>query len=117
MTISPTTTSRADVPTDKPDRSARQLVTHLGRKIEVVADGALWTATIGGATAQVVVGDGVLTLLAAGDDETVGVAEQVLGSHLQRFGARDDLTVSWTRTATHLETGGAERQAGESSPA
>ena len=92
--------SRAAVATGTPERYAKQLVSHLGRKIEFTTDGVVSTAKIGGATAQVVVGDGVLTLLAAGSDEqAVALAEHVLGSHLERFGQRNELIVSWARGA------------------
>jgi hypothetical protein len=55
---------------------------------------------IGAATAGIVVDEGVLTLWAAGDDEeSLARAEQVLGSHLERFAQREALTVTWVRTA------------------
>ena len=92
-------TSRADVSTDRPARYVKQLVSHLGRKLDFTADGANSTAAIGSGTGQVVVGDRVLTLLASGpDEESVATVEHVLGSHLLRFAAREDLTVAWTRT-------------------
>ena len=98
-TTAPQIRSRADVVTDAPARYAKQLVSHLGRKVEFSTDGDTSTAEIGGATAQVVVGDGVLTLLAAGaQEESVARVEHVLGSHLERFAQRSELTVTWTRT-------------------
>jgi uncharacterized protein len=43
--------------------------------------------------------DGVLTLLATGDDaDSLARVEHVLGSHLERFGARDELVVAWRST-------------------
>jgi hypothetical protein len=94
----PLITSRADVATDAPARYAKQLVSHLGRKVDFAVDGDTSTAAIGGATAQVVVGDGVITLLAAGPhEEDVARVEHVLGSHLERFGARNELAVVWVR--------------------
>jgi uncharacterized protein len=91
--------SRADVVTATPERYAKQLVSHLGRRVEWVTDGAMSTATWGTATGQVVVGDGVLTLLASGPDaEAVAHVENVLSRHLERFGQRNDLTVTWVRT-------------------
>ena len=94
-----TLTSRADVRTDAPERYAKQLVSHLGRKVQFVTDGATSTATFGDTTGQVVVGQGVLTLLVSGSDaEGVARVEHVLGSHLERFGQRSELVVSWTRT-------------------
>lgn len=101
MTTSPAPllTSRADVRTEAPDRYAKQLVSHLGRKVEFTRHGDTSTAVIGGATAEVVVGVGVLTLRASGADEaSVSTVEHVLGSHLERFGQRNELTVTWVRS-------------------
>ena len=94
--------SRADVATDAPARYAKQLISHLGRKLDFTGDGvtAPATAVIGTATAGIVVGEGVLTLQAAGDDEeSVARVEHVLGSHLERFAQREALTVQWVRDA------------------
>lgn len=92
-------TSRADVGTDAPARYAKQLVSHLGRKLEFTTNGPTSTATISAATAQITVGDGVLTLLATSSDEQgLATAEDVLGRHLERFGQRDELAVTWIRT-------------------
>ena len=96
-----THSSRAVVSTDTPARYAKQLVSHLGRKVAFVedADGS-WTALIGDARGRIVVGDGVLTLTAeAPDVETLGRLEQAFGGHLERFGARAGLTVAWGRDA------------------
>ena len=93
--------SRADVATDAPGRYAKQLISHLGRKLPFAGDAitAPATAVIGGATAGIVVGEGVLTLEAAGaDEESVSRVEQVLGSHLERFAQREALAVQWVRT-------------------
>ena len=92
--------SRADVPTDAPARYAKQLVSHLGRKVDFVTEGTTYTATIGDATAQIAVGDGVLTLLAtATAEEDLNRIEHALGSHLRRFGRRAELAVRWERRA------------------
>jgi hypothetical protein len=49
--------------------------------------------------AQIVVGDGVLSLIATGTvEEAVARAEHVLGSHLQRFGQRNEPTVTGRRS-------------------
>jgi uncharacterized protein len=91
--------SRADVPTDTPGRYVKQLVAHLGRRIALTTEGATSTATLDGTTASITVGDGVLTLTAAGPDpDGVARVEHVLGSHLERFGQRRELSVTWTRT-------------------
>jgi hypothetical protein len=47
-----------------------------------------------------VIGDGVLTLLAeAPDAESPARVQHVLGTHLERFGQRNELTVTWTSDA------------------
>jgi hypothetical protein len=90
--------SRADVITASPARYAKQLVSHLGRKVAFVADGDTHTATVGEGRAQIVVGDGVLTLLAAAETEShLERLEQALGGHLERFGQRAELAVTWDR--------------------
>jgi hypothetical protein len=95
--VQETLTARADVPTDAPERYAKQLVAHLGRKVEFTIDGPTSTATIAGGTGVIEVGDGVLTLLAeAPDAETLDRVQDVLGRHLERFGQRTELTVVWT---------------------
>ncbi|SFU09134.1 hypothetical protein SAMN05660657_05592 [Geodermatophilus amargosae] len=91
--------SRADVRTDAPGRYAKQLVSHLGRKVPFTedTDGA-WTTVVGDARGRIVVGDDVLTLrVEAPDVETLNRIEHALGSHLERFGARSGLTVTWRR--------------------
>jgi len=96
-----TLTSHADVPTDAPARYAKQLVSHLGRKVPFTeeADGA-WTITVGDARGRIVVGDDVLSLhVEASDVETLDRLEHAFGGHLERFGARAALTVTWQRDA------------------
>ena len=101
----PLITSRAEVVTDDPARYAKQLVAHLGRKLDFTTAGETSTTTIGEATGQIVVRAGLLTLIATGrGEETVARAEHVLGSHLERFGQRHGLTVTWTRAAAPDDT-------------
>jgi uncharacterized protein len=105
--------SRADVATGAPARYAKQLISHLGRKVSFTGDATTSpaTAVIGTATAGIVVGEGALTLWVVGDDEeSVARVEQVLGSHLERFAQREALTVQWVRT------GGAPMRASGASP-
>ena len=93
-------TSRADVTTDVPGRYAKQLVSHLGRKLDFVEDQGTWTATVLGSVARITVGDGVLVLQAeASDAESLARVEHALGSHLERFGTRAELSVTWHRSA------------------
>ena len=96
-----TLTSHADVPTDAPARFAKQLVSHLGRKVPFTEDGdGAWTITVGDARGRIAVGDGVLSMhVEASDIQTLNRLEHALGSHLERFGARAGLTVTWHRDA------------------
>jgi uncharacterized protein len=88
--------ARADVPTDAPARYAKQLVSHLGRRVEWTTEGLLSTAPIAGGTGSVEVGDGVLVLRAqAPDAEALERVKDVLGRHLERFGQRNELVVTW----------------------
>ena len=88
--------ARADVPTHAPERYAKQLVSHLGRRVDWSSDGITSTASFGEGTGRVVVGDGVLTLFAAAPDaEGLARVQDVLGRHLERFGQRNELVVSW----------------------
>ncbi len=91
--------SRADVPTDAPARYAEQLVSHLGHKVPFAQDAeGTWTSVVGDARGRITVGNGVLGLRAeAPDVEALARVEHVLGSHLERFGARAGLTVTWHR--------------------
>jgi hypothetical protein len=92
--------ARADVLTEAPARYAKQLVSHLGRRLTWTTDGGTSTAQIGEATGVVLVGEGVLTLMAeAHDEESLERVKHVLGSHLERFGQRNELTVTWTTEA------------------
>jgi hypothetical protein len=92
--------ARADVITDAPERYAKQLVSHLGRRVEFSSDGTASTARFGDGTGRVVVGEGVLTLLAeAPDPDSLAKIQDVLGRHLERFGQRNELAVTWHTTS------------------
>jgi hypothetical protein len=92
--------ARADVPTSAPQRYAKQLVSHLGRRVDWTSEGDTHRAVIGGADVQVVAGETVLSMLVdAPDRESLERAERVLGSHLERFGQRNELAVTWHEDA------------------
>ena len=92
-------TARASVGTATPDRYAKQLASHLGRRCEVreEADGTRLLLP-GGGECLLRPADGTLELaaVATGPDELDRVTS-VVGSHLERFGQRQELQVSWTR--------------------
>ena len=89
--------AHAEVATPTPDRFIRQLVSHLSHKIT-----AEWRSP---GTAVIATDDGQCTLTAGSEvlvlDATADGAEglahiqDVVGRHLERFGARADLRVQW----------------------
>lgn len=90
--------SRADVVTERPERWAKQLASHFGTKIEVVSADSGHTLAFGAGQGEILPGDGVLVLHAHADDEAgLETVQRVLGGHLERFAAKDGLTVTWVR--------------------
>ncbi|MGE3286543.1 MAG: DUF2218 domain-containing protein [Pseudonocardia sp.] len=91
--------ARAVVATDAAPRYARQLLAHLGRKTAVealdgVPDGGRLHFAYG--TGTVRPGPEGLELVAeAADGESLARVQDVLARHLERFGARRELTVEW----------------------
>lgn len=99
--------SRARVATARPDRYAKQLATHLGRTIspEDVSGGhRLFFAaerggdTIGGEGLVIVPSEEAahLELTAEADTaEMLARIQDVMGRHLEKFGQKDALIVTW----------------------
>jgi uncharacterized protein len=93
-------TATAVVTTDAAVRYAKQLLAHLGRKNSVEdVDGApeggrlVFAYGIGTVRPE----DGRLVLEAfAADDESLARVQDVLARHLERFGARRELSVHWS---------------------
>jgi hypothetical protein len=91
-------TATASVATTTPERYAKQLASHLGRRSEIreEADGIRIVLSVGSCLVRAA-GDALeLTATAAGSDE-LDVVTQVVGSHLERFGQRNELQVAWQR--------------------
>jgi hypothetical protein len=94
-------TSVAVVTTDAPARYAKQLLSHVGRKATVeqlddARDGGRLVFSYGTGTLRPQDGRLVMEATAA-DAESLAHVEDVLGRHLERFGARHRLTVTWQR--------------------
>ncbi len=86
----------AVVATDAPARYAKQLLAHLGRKNTVEADGDGGRLVFSYGTGTVSPGEGELVLVAdAPDAEGLAHVQDVLARHLERFGARRELVVTW----------------------
>ena len=92
--------ARAEVPTDRPERYVKQLVSHLGRRLEgsVDEDSGVGRLT-GPAFAVTLEPAGKALVLEASAEDAEGLARitDVVGSHLQRFAAStEELTVEWS---------------------
>jgi uncharacterized protein len=93
--------SQAKVPTDAAPRYAKQLLSHLGRKTRVEAvegepeEGGRLVFERGTGTVRPE-GDHILLVAEAADEESLRHVEDVLARHLERFGARRELVVTWT---------------------
>ena len=99
-------TATASVATPTPERYGKQLAAHLGRKLEVreesdglrlvfgAGDGTEDGAGIGDCLLRSQ--DAALELSAsAADPAALERITQVVGSHLERFGQRNELVVVW----------------------
>jgi hypothetical protein len=91
--------SEARVSTDRPHRYAKQLAAHLGRKVESSWDeeSGLGALTFGMGTATLTAEPGLLLLAVEGEAENLDRLEDVVGRHLVRFGAKDELVAEWHR--------------------
>lgn len=89
----------ADVATDRPDRYAKQLVSHLGRR-----NGGEWSAEtrsgwidLNDGKVTVTTDEGVLHVRVDGDAESLDHLADVVERHLVRFGQQDEFAVHWQR--------------------
>lgn len=90
--------SRADVVTERPERWAKQLVSHLGHKVAHESTERGDELTIGDGLGIVSVQPGIVVLEAyANEPELLARVEDVLGRHLERFAEKDGLKVTWSR--------------------
>jgi hypothetical protein len=89
-------TASAYVTTATPDRYAKQLASHLGRRCEVreESDGTRLILDAGECLLRPN-GDALELRAAATDSERLDQVQAVVGRHLERFGQRNELTVRW----------------------
>lgn len=89
-------TAHANVATDKPVPYMRQLCKHFGHRLETdFGDDSGWIDFSDG-RCDLSTGEGVLELLITADtEESRDRLQGVVGSHLERFGRRDELSVTW----------------------
>ena len=95
----PELTASATVATATPERYAKQLASHLGRRCEIreEPEGIRIVLADTGDCLLVARDDALdLSATARGPEELDRVLD-VVGSHLERFGQRNELHVSWNR--------------------
>ncbi len=89
-------TSRAEVATDKPVAYMRQLCKHFGHNVDASFGEDSGYIQFDFGRCQLRASDGTLKLeVSASDEESHERMERVVGSHLERFGRRDGLSVAW----------------------
>ena len=92
-----TLTSRAAVTTEKPVPYMRQLCKHFGHKVDASFGDDSGYIQFEFGRCELQARDGELDLTVTAPDEASRERmRHVVGSHLERFGKRDGLTVSWT---------------------
>jgi hypothetical protein len=93
--------SRAHVATDAAPRYAKQLASHFGRKIPVeeTPDGGHRLTFQHTDVVLEALDDHLLIRVTAPDTTTLSAIQDVVGSHLERFGQRNGLTVTWDEPA------------------
>ncbi|MFF7995451.1 DUF2218 domain-containing protein [Kitasatospora xanthocidica] len=91
--------STARVSTGRSGRYAKQLAAHMGRKIEATysEETGRGTLVFGAGTATLETRPDALLLTVEGERDKLPGLEDVVGRHLVRFGARDELVVEWQR--------------------
>jgi uncharacterized protein len=93
MTVTPT----ARVATERGERHRKQLAGHFGNNIEVAESpaGTVLTWGFGGTTTLSVEPGALVMVAAAADEQTLDRVKDVTGRHLERFGEKDGLVVTW----------------------
>jgi catechol 2,3-dioxygenase len=97
--------SRAVVETDKPSPFFLQLAKHFRHKLEVTFDERRAVIPFPAGHVEVEAGQDALILTAyAQTPADLARVEDVVGSHLERFGRRDELQVAFTATPTQARS-------------
>jgi hypothetical protein len=92
-----TLTSQATVATGKPVPYMRQLCKHFGHKVDAAFTDDNGYIQFEAGRCELHAGDDELYLtVTAADEEGRERVRNVVGSHLERFGKRDELSVSWS---------------------
>ncbi|WP_149360190.1 DUF2218 domain-containing protein [Lolliginicoccus suaedae] len=91
--------SVARIATDRADRYVKQLASHFGHKVPVVQEGRqieiLFDLGVAMCTAS---SRGITVTVQAHRESDVAEVQGIITRHLEAFGQRDELRVSWTPT-------------------
>jgi hypothetical protein len=88
--------ARADVVIDNPERWAKQLVAHLGHRLETATEPAGDRLVFDTGSCLVSPrGDRLLLVARADDDAGLQRIQEVVGGHLERFAQKLELSVRW----------------------
>ncbi|WP_431898455.1 DUF2218 domain-containing protein [Nonomuraea sp. bgisy101] len=90
--------STAHVPTERPERYIKQLVSNLGNKAttELSSDGRGTVTLRHGGCVLAPAGDHLRLIATAADTEALAGVQDVVTRHLLRFATREELRVEWT---------------------
>jgi hypothetical protein len=93
----PPLSASAFVLTSRPERYIKQLVSHFGNKVEaqLTNEGGRLQFDFGVCDLKAAP-TGIELIGTAEDAAQLAILKDVVGRHLIRFGANDELTVSWT---------------------
>ena len=84
------------VETASPGRYAKQLAAHLGRRCEIREEGPVTRIVTSDGECVLSSAPGLLVMQAsAATTDDLERVKHVVGSHLERFGERNELTVEW----------------------
>lgn len=93
-------TYEANVATAKPAAYMKQLCRHFGHKVRSEWTEESGSITFDYGTCELRVAPDTLVLRTHADDAAAAERlRDVIGSHLERFGRRDELSVNWTAAA------------------
>ncbi|HEX4016863.1 MAG TPA: DUF2218 domain-containing protein [Frankiaceae bacterium] len=93
-------TASAVVQTATPQRYAKQLASHLGRRSEVIEETEGTRLRLAGGECLLRPQGETLELLASAPTQAeLDRVTEVVGSHLERFGQRNELHVQWQHAA------------------
>jgi caffeoyl-CoA O-methyltransferase len=87
----------AFVPTERPERYIKQLVSHFGNKVqtELTDQGGRLEFDFGTCDLKAMP-EGIELVGTAEDEAQLATLKDVVARHLVRFGTNDELAVSWT---------------------